>query len=120
MKYYNLSDVRKLIEEKIPQFEVDGMCFDGGGFNVHLKPKITLAEYCRNNSPKSLIFKNNSILYKIERFYINVDGHIKFVYVLKKADNIVNVISSYEFKHPENFANEYLEMHVEEILEEVK
>ena len=109
----------------------DNPAYNSADYTLHLEPKAidsyntaaakkkqTVAEYCKNNFPKRFKFKNNGDVYEVQKFYINVNSHVKIVFTLQKDEKILNVISLYECEHPELFANNYLTMSIDEVIKE--
>lgn len=117
---YEVDKIKQILEdnENFP-FEVLNVTKDDNHFFIHVgENKKIFAEYCRNNFPKKFKFKSHNKVYEAEKFYINVDGHVKVVFVLKEDDVILNIFSLYECEHPELFANDYLNLSIDEVIKE--
>lgn len=119
MSNYDVTKIQELFKKHgITQFNVVNVCENDNGILIHVEPKETFAKYCRTKFPKRFKFKNDNELYEVEKFYINLGGTIKIVFILKKYGVILNVYSLYECEHLENFKTKYLDMTIDEIIEE--
>ena len=67
---------------------------------------------------KDLYLKNNDDVYEVQKFYINVNSNVKIVFTLKKDDEILNIFSLYECENSNLFANDYLELSIDEVIKE--
>lgn len=118
-----VSEIKQILEENEKfSFKILNVIKDGDYFFIHVrenkKKKQIFAEYCRKNFPKKFKFKSYNKVYEAERFYINVNGSVKIVFALKKDGVILNISSLYECEHPELFANDYLNLSIDEVIKE--
>lgn len=118
---YDITKIKQIFKEHdLFQFEVVNVYTNENGTLIHVRDmkKQTVAEYCRNKSPKRFIFKNNDDVYEVQKFYINVNSHVKIVFTLKKDDEILNVFSLYECENSNLFANDYLCLSIDDVIKE--
>lgn len=109
-------ELEKNFKENLPTFNIIGVdSLDSGEIVIRVRKK-TLAEYCRRNFPNEIEFKSGNEVYNVEKFYINVNNSVKMVFVIRKNNMILSVISLYECEHSDCFANEYLNMSIDEII----
>ena len=121
MTEYDITKIKQIFDEHgIFQFEVINVHTNDNDIFIHVKEciKQTVAEYCKKNVPKRFRFKNNNELYEVEKFYINVESHVKMVFVLKKDAVILNIFTLYECENSNLFANEYLHLSIDKVIKE--